>query len=95
MTVRVKLTELSKNLHVSLNDNTKNITAKIGEVQTVTLSDGKEIYKGQYIVTPKIEQQALPTKNKILTEDVTVKSIPFFDVSNNSGGNTVYIASEV
>ena len=74
---------------------TKNITAKIGEVQTVTLSDGKEIYKGQYIVTPKIEQQALPTKNKILTEDVTVKSIPFFNVSNNSGGNTVYIASEV
>lgn len=93
--IKAKLTEITKDIRASFYDNTKHIEATVGEVQTVTLSDGKEIYQGQYTVTPRVERQSLSTKNKILTEDVTIKSIPFFNVSNNSGGNTVYIASEV
>ena len=52
-------------------------------------------YEGDYIVTPKVESQTMPTKNKLLTEDVTIKSIPFFNVSNTSGGSTVFIGNEV
>lgn len=52
-------------------------------------------YKDSYEVTPKTTEQVLQTKDKHLTDDVTIKSIPFFDVSNTAGGSTVYIGSEV
>lgn len=52
-------------------------------------------YEGDYEVTPKVNAQTMPTKGKLMEEDVTVKSIPFFDVSNTSGGSTVYIGNEV
>ena len=52
-------------------------------------------YSGDYDVVPRVTEQTLPTKNKILIEDVIIKSIPYFDVSNTSGGSTVYIGEEV
>jgi hypothetical protein len=54
-----------------------------------------EKYQGDYEVTPKVEAQTLPTKDKVLIDDMTIKAIPFYNVSNTSGGNTVYIGSEV
>lgn len=53
------------------------------------------IYEGEYIVTPKVTAQTLPTAEKLMEDDVTVKSIPYFDVSNTVGGSTVYIGTEV
>lgn len=52
-------------------------------------------YKGAYEVTPKVTEQSLKTKDKHMTDDVKIKSIPFFNVSNTSGGSTAYIGSEV
>lgn len=52
-------------------------------------------YEGAYSVTPKVVEQRMETKNKVMTDDVTIKSIPFFNVSNESGGNTVFIGNEV
>lgn len=53
-------------------------------------------YAGVYIVTPKTEEeQILNTSNKVLTDDIHVKKIPYFDVSNTSGGSTVYIGSDL
>lgn len=52
-------------------------------------------YTGEYDVTPKVTEQSLKTKDKHLTDDVTIKAIPYFNVGNNSGGSTVYIGSEV
>lgn len=52
-------------------------------------------YEGEYTVTPKTTEQRLPTANKLLREDVFIKEIPYFEVGNNSGGDTVYIGSEV
>lgn len=54
-----------------------------------------EVYTGTYVVTPDVDEQVLPTQYKQLERDITVKSIPYFDVSNTSGGRTVYIGSEV
>lgn len=52
---------------------------------------GGEKYDGIYEIVPKIQEQKLLTKNKLLTEDMVIKSIPIIKVSNTSGGNTVII----
>lgn len=52
-------------------------------------------YEGEYDVTPKVSEQKLPTAKKLLSKDVTIKEIPYFEVSNESGGNTVFIGNEV
>jgi hypothetical protein len=93
--IKVKFTELTKNIPVKFKENTKLFNAKFGEVHTVTKLVGGEQFEGEYIVTPKVKEQTLPTKNKVLVEDMTIKAIPFFNVTNNSGGNTVYIGNEV
>ena len=56
---------------------------------------GGEPYEGPYEVTPKVSAQTLQTAQKFMREDVSVRAIPYFDVSNPSGGNTIYIANEV
>jgi hypothetical protein len=37
------------------------------------------------------EEQALPTAAHLLTQDVVVREIPYYEVSNPSGGYTVNI----
>ena len=51
-------------------------------------------YTGEYVVTPKVDQQTMPTRNKQMLDDVTVRSIPYYETSNASG-TTVYIAAEL
>lgn len=55
---------------------------------------GGELYNGEYVVTPRVTEQTLPTAQKIMADDVTVKKIPRYDVSNKSG-KTVYIGIEI
>lgn len=69
--------------------------AGFGQIQAVTEYVGGDPYSGAYEITPKVEAQTMPTKNKVMVEDVTVKAIPVYRVSNTSGGTTVYIAKEV
>lgn len=60
------------------------------------LSDTEyEIYSGAYSVVPSTDEQTLETATKLMTDDVTVTEIPMFSVTNTSGGNTVYIGTEV
>lgn len=54
-----------------------------------------EYYAGNYEVIPKTENQVLKTKDKLMSDDVTIKEIPFFEVSNLAGGTTCYIGKEV
>ena len=56
---------------------------------------GYPIYKGDYEVTPAFEQQSLATADKVLKEDVTVKAIPRYDVTNEAGGITTYIGGMI
>lgn len=53
------------------------------------------LYEGDYVATPKVGEQTLPTTAKVMVGDVTIKAIPFFNTSNTSGGSTVYIGNEV
>lgn len=53
-------------------------------------------YQGEYVVTPQHDTGiTLDTNDKLMTEDVTVKKIPYYETTNVSNGYTVYIASEV
>ncbi len=49
-------------------------------------------YEGDYTVIPKVYEQTLATKNKSMTDDVTVEAVPYAEVSNPSGGKTANIA---
>lgn len=49
-------------------------------------------YTGDYIVTPKVEQETeLQTKNKSMSDNVVVLPIPCSDVDNPFGGRTITI----
>ena len=48
-------------------------------------------FDGPYEVTPRFHKQTLETKNKTMTDDVTVETIPVYRTINPSGGNTVSI----
>lgn len=49
-------------------------------------------YLGEYEVEPSVKNQSiLETKGKLMIDDVTVKKLPLFKTSNESGGVTVYI----
>lgn len=52
---------------------------------------GTETYKGDYTVIPKVEEQVMETKNKTMTDNVTVLKIPYSEVDNLSGGQTITI----
>lgn len=43
-------------------------------------------YNGEYIIYPKVDmEQQLKTKNKSMSDNVTVMEIPVSEVSNESG----------
>lgn len=42
-------------------------------------------YTGEYVITPKVTEQYMKTKERSMTDDVTVKEIPIHEVSNNFG----------
>jgi hypothetical protein len=61
-----------------------------------TDDDGShENYTGTYVVTPKaFDDQTLDTSGKIMTDDLTINKVPFYETSNTAGGKTSYIAKE-
>lgn len=71
------------------------ISGEVCMAKPIVVLDGQDAYEGEYIVTPKTEEQVLPTLAKYMTDDITVRKIPVHKVSNASGGTTVYIGTEV
>ena len=59
-----------------------------GEVVFIKNND---IYDGTYNVIPRVYQQVLSTKDKVLIDDVTVEVIPLTTVLNLSDGYTATI----
>ena len=59
-----------------------------GEVFLVKTDD---VYDGEYNVIPRVYQQVLETKDKVMLDDVTVEIIPLSQVINLSNGYTVTI----
>lgn len=57
----------------------------------VAIPVGYDEFKGSYEVTPKISDQALKTKDKLMYKDLIIKGIPYYEVSNSKGGITIII----
>lgn len=51
-------------------------------------------YDGEYTVDPRKVSQTLDTKDKSMSSNVTINAIFYSEVSNPSGGGTVYIGKE-
>lgn len=58
---------------------------------TVAILKNNGTYAGPYVVTPKASEQILYTSEKVMNDDVLVEGIPYFEVSNTSGGMTAII----
>lgn len=52
---------------------------------------GSDPYEGEYVLSPSWEEQRLPTKNKVLHENIIVEKIEMTETSNESGGLTLAI----
>lgn len=95
MRFSVVFKELDRNIPVSFRELDSYFQVEFKSFQTTNAAPDIEYYKGDYAVTPKVTAQTLPTAQKTMGEDLTVLAIPFYNVSNNSGGKTIYIAREV
>lgn len=51
--------------------------------------EGIESYEGDYTVIPKITEQEMQTKNKMMKDNVTIQQIPFHEFSNETGTTVV------
>ena len=93
MLVEIIFEESDEMLETVFFEDERELSADFGEVQEANAVG--EPYKGEYTVTPKVGMQVIPTKGKYMIDDMTVNPIPVFEVSNSSGGTTVYIAKEM
>ena len=71
------------------------ISADVGEIKKVTEMIGGEPYTGEYQIVPRVTEQNMLTRNKLMTDNVIVKAIPYAEVSNTSNGITVTIGNDV
>lgn len=46
-------------------------------------------YYGPYQVTPSVEPQTIPTRSRVMVDDLQVTEIPFFEVSNTAGTTVI------
>ena len=91
----VTFRELDKKMDVDFRTRNEQIKVDFEHLQVVSDNVGVDYYKGDYTVTTKFEKQELATRQKFPTENVKIKEIPFFEVSNLEGGQTVFIGKEL
>ena len=92
MEIDVKFEKIDQTFDTAFSESDQEFETDMGEV--IMVHDGAE-YEGPYEVIPKVEAQTLETAGKIMKKDVAVKAIPIYEVSNTSGGSTVYIAKDI
>lgn len=61
---------------------------------TGTTVVGAPEYSGPYDITPLFSAQVLPTAKRLMQQDLTIKKIPQYEVSNDSNGYTLIIGEE-
>ena len=88
MRLAVDFNEVDSELNVCFIQTTCTFDATFGEVFFVKIDD---VYEGPYDVIPRVYQQILETKDKVMNDDVTVEIIPLTKTLNHSNGYTVTI----
>lgn len=76
-----------------IKQNTTDLQTILGMIEALPEADDiyPDTYDGACEITPSLEEQVLPTAQKVMPSDITIKQIPITTVSNTSGGNTVII----
>lgn len=95
MRFEVKFLQNGRSFFTDLHADSQKIDTEFSEFQEISVIDEIEAYDGPYVVTPAIDSQVLPTAQKRMIDNMTVKAIPYFQTSNPQMGETVYIGSEV
>lgn len=54
-----------------------------------------ETYSGSTEFTPSYTEQVVPTKDKLMKNDLTIKEIPVYKTKNAAGGYTIYVAERI
>lgn len=88
MRLHVNFNEVDAQLAVSFIQTECTFNTDFGEVFFIKTDD---VYEGDYNVIPRVYEQTLPTKDKLMLNDVTVEIIPLSKVINLSNGYTVTI----
>lgn len=91
MIINIKFNETKQKIDAKFTDNSEHFKANFGEFVTITKYVGGEAFEGDYTVIPKISPQIMPTKEKVMINDVTIKAIPYYETSNLSNGKTIII----
>ena len=87
--------EISSNANIECELSISDVIVGELYLPSINTSTDVSVYMGEYTVTPKQnETQVLNTANKTLIDDITVKEIPYYEVSNTVG-KTVYIGKEI
>lgn len=62
------------------------------ETEQLLTTQSSSQYSGEYTATPKInEDVTLETKNKFMSDNITVVAIPVSETDNSAGGQTLKI----
>lgn len=90
---------LHLDVNLNLNPNTLNVefnedTSTLDVAFDVSAGGRLPNYTGAYVVDPRKVEQTLETKNKSMTENVTINEIFYQETSNLSGGLTAVIGME-
>lgn len=95
MKIKVRFAETDQLFKTRFSEENLTFTPDMGDVVVLPPDHDVPHYEGDYTVTPTVDGKTLKTAQTFLEEDIKIKKIPYFEVNNNSGGNTVYIANEV
>lgn len=60
----------------------------------VQIVEHQNLYIGEYTITPDITPVVLPTRDKLMADDITVHKIPLWEIGNPQGGKTILIGGE-
>lgn len=93
MQFRVQFGVSEQGFKVTFAATDQSITPMFEALQYVTEQNEADPYTGPYEVTPTVDGEVLPTAGKLMKDDLTIKAIPVYSVSNTAGGNTFYIAT--
>ena len=67
----------------------------ISEINNLNLNNQYDYFEGDYFIVPTVESQTLETKGKLMKNDINIREIPYYEVSNEASGNTVYIGGDL
>ena len=93
--ILVNIRQLDGDILANLNESQQEIETIFSAYQESSVEKEIDPYGGSYDVTPMVSAQTLPTAQKKMIQDMTIKGIPYFETSNSHNGKTEYIGSEI